>query len=87
MEDILLMILGMESATFKYRPDDGFSTIGIVEVSHLTPLAIENILGTFIQFATKIKYIENKIEVLARRPSIILSNFTFSVKDYIRELK
>lgn len=77
------MLLGMEGGTFKFKPEDGFSMTGIVEVSHLTPLALENMVSTFVQFANKIKYVENKVEVLARRPSLILSNFIFAIKDWL----
>ena len=81
------MLLGLESGTFRFKPDDGFSIAGIVEVSHLTPLALENMVSTFTQFANKIKYIENKLEVLARYPILILSNLNFRVKDCLRQLK
>lgn len=81
------MLLGAESTTFRFKQEEGFSVAGIVELSHLTPLALENMLGTFTQFANRIKYIENKLDILAIRPSLLLSNLVFSIKHWLKDIK
>jgi hypothetical protein len=81
------MILGLETPTFTYVPEEGFSIKAVLSVSHLTPLTLENILLFFIQFANKIKYIENKLDILSLRQSVILSNLIFEIRDYVKQLK
>lgn len=87
IEDVLLMILGLETPTFAYVAEEGFSIKAVLSVSHLTPLTLENILLLFVQFANKIKYIENKLDLLSLRQSVVMSNLIFAIRNYVKQLK
>lgn len=87
LNQLFMAFYGVNTEFFEYKPIAGYRQVAPLQLSHLTPHALEQALRYYLDFASALNFIRETVEQCSRQSSLIVQAFGQACQEFVSEVK
>jgi hypothetical protein len=87
VDQLFMVFFGVNTRYFEYKPTSGYRQVAPLQLTHLTPHALEQALRFYLQFASELNFIRDTVELCSNQPSLVIQAFGQACQEFVSEVK